>query len=244
MNKTSLIVAAIASIALISATVIIGNAYKYKFKSNDNINVTGNALKDFNADLVKWRATFSRNNFDLKSASDQLKQDQNVVRNFLISQGIKTSEIVFEAVNITKDIQYGTDANGNSINHFNGYILSQDVTIQSTDLDKIEKASREISNLISQGIELNSSNPNYYYSKLEDLKLELIAQASENAKQRAENIATKSGSNLGKLKKADLGIFQITGKNDNEDYSYGGSFNTTSRQKTAQITVKTSFGTN
>lgn len=244
MNKTSLIVAAIASIALISATVIIGNAYKYKFKSNDNINVTGNALKDFNADLVKWRATFSRNNFDLKSASDQLKQDQNVVRNFLISQGIKTSEIVFEAVNITKDIQYGTDANGNSINHFNGYILFQDVTIQSTDLDKIEKASREISNLISQGIELNSSNPNYYYSKLEDLKLELIAQASENAKQRAENIATKAGSNLGKLKKADLGIFQITGKNDNEDYSYGGSFNTTSRQKTAQITVKTSFGTN
>ena len=77
----------------------------------------------------------------------------------------------------------------------------------------------------------------------EDLKLELIAQASENAKQRAENIATKAGSNLGELKKADLGIFQITGKNDNEVYSYGGSFNTTSRQKTAQITVKTSFGT-
>ncbi|QTV05368.1 SIMPL domain-containing protein [Faecalibacter bovis] len=243
MNKTSLIVATIAAIALVTATLIIGNAYKYKFNSNENINVTGNALKDFDADLVKWRATYSRNNFDLKTASDQLKQDQIVVKNFLISQGIKANEIVFEAVNITKDIQYGTDVNGNSISHFNGYILSQDVTIESKDLDKIEKASREISNLISQGIELNSSNPNYYYSKLEDLKLELIAQASENAKQRAENIATKAGSNLGELKKADLGIFQITGKNDNEVYSYGGSFNTTSRQKTAQITVKTSFGT-
>ena len=241
MNKSSLIVSAIIAIGLIAATFILGDAYKYKFKSNDTINVTGNALKDFNADLVKWRATYSRNNFDLKSASDQLKQDQNVVRNFLVSQGIKTNEIVFEAVNITKDIQYGTDVNGNSISNFNGYILSQDVTIESKDLDKIEKASREISNLISQGIELNSSNPNYYYSKLEDLKLELIAQASENAKQRAENIATKAGSKLGNLKKADLGIFQITGKNDNEEYSYGGAFNTTSRQKTANITVKTSY---
>ena len=69
----------------------------------------------------------------------------------------------------------------------------------------------------------------------------MIAQASENAKQRAENIAIKSGSSLGKLKQADLGIFQITGKNDNEEYSSGGAFNTTSRQKTAQITVRTSY---
>ncbi|WP_313376342.1 SIMPL domain-containing protein [Chishuiella sp.] len=244
MNKASITIASIVSIALIIATIIIGNDYKYKFKVNESINITGNALKDFNADLVKWRATYSRNNFDLKTASEQLKNDQDVVKNFLISKGIKPNEIVFEAVNISKDIKYGTDINGNSISQFNGYILSQDVTIESQDLDKIEKASREISNLISQGIELNSSNPNYYYSKLEDLKLELIAQASENAKQRAENIATKSGNKLGHLQKADLGIFQITGKNDNEDYSYGGAFNTTSRQKTAQITVKASFSTN
>ena len=241
MNKSSIIISTIIAIGAILSTAIISNAYKYKFVSTQNINVTGNALKDFEADFVKWRATFSRNDFDLKASSDQLKNDQIIIKNFLISQGIKTNEIVFEAVNITKDIKYGTDVNGNSISQFNGYILSQDVTIESKDLDKIEKASRDISNLISQGIELNSSNPNFYYSKLEDLKLELIAQASENAKQRAENIASKSGSKLGDLQKADLGIFQITGKNDNEEYSYGGAFNTTARQKTAQITVKTSF---
>lgn len=244
MNKFSVIATAIIAFALIVGSFLIANAYKYKFTSTQNINVTGNALKDFDADYVKWRATYSRNNYDLKTASDQLKADQIVVRNFLISQGINVKEIVFEAVNISKDIQYGTDVHGNSISQFNGYILSQDVTIESKDLDKIDKASREISNLISQGIELNSSNPNYYYSKLEDLKLELIAQASENARQRAENIAEKSKSKLGSLKKADLGIFQITGKNDNEEYSYGGAFNTTSRQKTANINVKASYSTN
>ena len=221
MNKFSVIVASILAISLVIGAFLLGNAYKYKFKSTESINVTGNALKDF----------------DLRVASDQLKEDQKVVRDFLISQGIKPNEIVFEAVNISKDFQYGTDSNGASTSQFTGYNLSQDATIESKELDKIEKASREISNLISQGIE----NPNYYYSKLEDLKLELIAQASENAKQRAENIATKSGGNLGKLQKADLGIFQITGKNDNEEYSAGGSLNTTSRQKTAQITVKASY---
>ncbi|MEG0931185.1 SIMPL domain-containing protein [Algoriella sp.] len=244
MNKFSVIVASILAIGLVVGAFILGNAYKYKFKSTESINVTGNALKDFNADLVKWRATFSRKDFDLRVASDQLKADQIVVKNFLISQGIKPNEIVFEAVNISKDFQYGTDSNGASISQFTGYNLSQDATIESKELDKIEKASREISNLISQGIELSSSNPNYYYSKLEDLKLELIAQASENAKQRAENIATKSGGNLGKLQKADLGIFQITGKNDNEEYSSGGALNTTSRQKTANITVKASYNSN
>ncbi len=244
MNKFSVIVASILAIGLALGAFILGNAYKYKFKSTESINVTGNALKDFNADLVKWRATFSRKDFDLRVASDQLKEDQKVVRDFLISQGIKPNEIVFEAVNISKDFQYGTDSNGASTSQFTGYNLSQDATIESKDLDKIEKASREISNLISQGIELSSSNPNYYYSKLEDLKLELIAKASENAKQRAENIASKSGGSLGNLQKADLGIFQITGKNDNEEYSSGGSLNTTSRQKTAQITVKTSYSSN
>lgn len=241
MNKFSVIVASILAVGLIAAACILGNAYKYKFKTTESINVTGNALKNFDADLVKWRATFSRKDFDLKVASDQLKIDQVIVKNFLISQGIKPNEIVFEAVNISKDFQYGSDSNGNSFSQFTGYNLSQEATIESKELDKIEKASREISNLISQGIELSSSSPNYYYSKLEDLKLELIAQASENAKQRAENIATKSGSSLGKLKQADLGIFQITGKNDNEEYSAGGSFNTISRQKTAQITVRASY---
>ncbi len=244
MNKFSVIVASILAVGLVVASFIFSTAYKYKFKTTESINVTGNALKDFDADFVKWRATFSRKDYDIRVASDELKSDQAIVKNFLVSQGIKSNEIVFEAVNISKDFQYGSDVNGNSISQFSGYILSQDVTIESKELDKIEKASRQISDLISQGIELSSSNPNYYYSKLEDLKLELIAQASENAQQRAENIAKKSGAKLGDLKQADLGIFQITGKNDNEEYSYGGAFNTTSRQKTAQITVRTSYKTN
>ncbi|TJZ51736.1 SIMPL domain-containing protein [Sphingobacterium olei] len=242
MKYIGVTISVIAAIACIVFASILANAYKYKYKVNNTINVTGNAKKDFEADIVKWSATYSRKSMDLSYASEQLKQDRNLVKDFLVRQGIKEEEILFNAVNINRDFTYQTDGSGHSYNTFTGYSLTQTMSVESKDLNKVDNASREISTLISQGLELNSNSPNYYYSKLEDLKLALIAEASQNAKLRADNIAKESGSRLGGLIKADLGIFQITGQNDNEEYSYGGVFNTTSRLKTANITVKASYG--
>src|SRR5690606_5096156 len=182
------------------------------------INVTGNAKKDFESDIEKWSASYSRKSMDLSAASEQLKHDRELVRQFLVSQVINPENILFNTVNINREFTYHNDGNGNTYNTFAGYNLSQNVSVESKDLDKVDNASREISALISQGLELSSNSPNYYYSKLEDLKLELISQASQNAKQRAANIAKEAGSSLGDLIKADLGIFQITGQNDNEEY--------------------------
>ncbi|PRD47484.1 SIMPL domain-containing protein [Sphingobacterium haloxyli] len=241
MKSNSILAAVIGALAIVIFAVILANAYKYKYRINNTINVTGNAKKDFESDIVKWSASFNRKSMDLSAASEQLKKDRDLVRQFLEQQGVKPKEIIFNAVNINREFSYHSDGQGNSYNTFTGYNLSQNVSVESKDLDKVDNASREISTLISQGIELSSNSPNYYYSKLEDLKLELISQASENAKQRASNIAIEAGSSLGDLIKADLGIFQITGQNDNEEYSYGGAFNTTARNKTANITVKTSY---
>ncbi len=241
MKSNGLLIALIGGLAFVIFAVVLANAYKFKYKISSTINVTGNAKKNFESDIVKWSASFNRKSMDLSVASEQLKQDRDLVRQFLEQQGINPQEIVFNAVNINREFSYHSDGQGNSYNTFTGYNLSQNVTVESKDLDKVDNASREISALISQGIELSSNSPNYYFSKLEDLKLELISQASENAKQRASNIATEAGSSLGDLVKADLGIFQITGQNDNEEYSYGGAFNTTARNKTANITVRASY---
>ncbi|MFD2554891.1 SIMPL domain-containing protein [Sphingobacterium tabacisoli] len=242
MKSTGIVISVVAALALVVSAFLLAGAYKYKFKVSNTINVTGNAKKDFESDIVKWSASYSRKSMDLSEASEQLKRDRDMVKNFLVQRGIKENEILFEAVNISKDFSYHTDERGNSYNTFSGYSLTQVLSVESRDLDKVDNASREISTLISQGVELSSNSPNYYYSKLEDLKLSLIAEASQNAKARAENIAKESGSRLGTLLRADLGIFQITGQNDNEDFSYGGVFNTSSRLKTANITVKTSYG--
>lgn len=242
MKNNAIIITVIAVIGVIGAAWIFGSAYKYKYNANNTINVTGNAKKDFESDIVKWTATYSKKSMNLSDASGELKRDRELVKQFLIQQGIDEKEILFNAINISKDFSYHTDGNGNSYNTFTGYSLTQTVSVESKDLVKVDNASREISALISQGVELSSNEPSYYYSKLEDLKLALIAEASKNAKARAENIAQESGSSLGSLKKADLGIFQITGQNDNEEYSYGGVFNTSSRYKTANITIKAAYG--
>jgi len=239
----NILVACIATLSIIFATAILGRSYTYKYRQHNSINVTGNAKKDFESDIVKWSAYYVRRSMDLSAASEELKKDRELVREFLERQGIDPKEIRFNAVNIYQESSYRQDQKGNSYSEFAGYRLSQNVTIESNELDKVDNASREISELISKGLALTSNSPTYYYSKLEDLKLELIAQASENANQRASNIAKKSGTRLRDLLRADLGVFQITGQNEDEEYSYGGVFNTTSRNKTANITVKASYST-
>jgi len=241
LKPERIIAAFLIAIAVIAAASFLSNSYTYKYRVQNSINVTGNAKKDFESDIVKWSAYYVRKSMDLSEASEQLKKDRELVRAFLEKQGIASGEIRFNAVNIYQESSYRQDPKGNSYSVFSGYRLSQNVTVESKELDKVDNASREISELISKGLALTSNSPHYYYSKLEDLKLELIAQASENAKQRATNIAKESGSRLGRLLKADLGVFQITGQNEDEEYSYGGVFNTTSRNKTANITLKASY---
>ena len=96
---------------------------------------------------------------------------------------------------------------------------TQSVEIESKEVDKIEKVSREITELLNQGVQFYSQAPRYYYTKLADLKIEMISKATEDARLRAENIAKFSGGNLSTLESAKMGIFQITGQNSGEDYS-------------------------
>jgi hypothetical protein len=232
----------IIGLAFIIGLFIVGKAYQSRSKALETIKVTGSAEKDFVSDLIVWKGFYSRKSMDLKSAYAQLKEDENTVRTYLTGKGIQNNEIVFSSVNINKEFDYKTDQNGRSIGQkFSGYNLTQTVTIQSSNVDKIDQISREATELIQQGIEFTSSAPLFYYTKLTQIKMDLLAKASADGKQRAEIIAKNAGSSLGKLKNANLGVFQITGKNSDEDYTYGGTFNTSSKEKTGSITIRMEF---
>lgn len=236
---------ALIAIAIILFAIFAGAAYKYKFKAQDKIMVTGAAEKDFVSDLIVWTGNYSRTSFDLKSAYADLKSDEAAIKAYLNKKGINTGEVVFSSINITKNFTNKTDENGRLIESiFNGYSLTQNIKVESKNIDKVEAISREVTELIQQGIEFNSTEPAYYYSKLSELKIDLLAKASEDAKSRAESIAKNAGSSLGDLKNASMGVFQIIGKNSNEDYSFGGAFNTSSKNKTATITLKTEYSVN
>lgn len=238
INLTAIIVALIA----VAGTVILSNAYKYKYKVNESITVTGSAEKDFISDNIVWSGDYVRKNMELKAAYASIKSDESEIRKYLQGKGVKEEDVIFSSVSINKDYDTKYDANGRITGSvFTGYSLMQTVTVDSKEIDKVEKISREITELIEDGIELNSRNPDYYYSKLSEIKLDLLKKAAVDARQRAEIIATNSGGALGSIRKSNMGVFQITGQNSNEDYSYGGAFNTSSKNKTATITVRAEY---
>jgi hypothetical protein len=237
-----LFAAIVLGICGIIAFWVAGSAFKYKSKSMETIVVTGLAEKDFVSDLIVWNGSYSRKSMDLKSAYAQLKVDENAIRSYLTGKGIPNGEMIFSSVNINKEYNNRTDENGRSLGQeFSGYNLTETVNVQSNNVDKTDKIAREATELIERGIEFNSPAPLYYNTKLSEVKMDLLARASADAKARAETIAKNAGSSLGKLRKATMGVFQITGKNSNEDYSYGGAFNTSSKLKTGSITIKMEF---
>lgn len=233
------IVAFIFGLALVLSAFFLSDAIKNRNSSADTISVTGLGSTDFTSDLIVWNSTFSKKNIELKSAYAALERDREAIRSYLISKGVKESEIIFSSVNISKDFENTYDQNYNIRSQvFTGYTLTQSIQVESKEVEKIESVSREVTELINLGVELYSESPQYYYTKLAELKLKMIAQATQDAKLRAEQIADNAGAKLGKLKKSDLGVFQIIAQNSSEEYSWGGSFNTYSKKKTATITIK------
>ena len=223
-------------------SLAIGLAH-FRSESSHVITATGSASVDFEADIIIWRGSFSAVAYTSQDAYSKIKQDAELVKNYLTSNGVTDEEIVFNSVDISRTYRDVYDANGNYVgSEPDGYQLTQDVTVSSSNLDNIEKVSRDISSLLDQGVELSSGAPEYYYSDLDALKLDLIDKASINAKDRIDIVAKNSGAKLGKLKNSSLGVFQITAKNSGtSSYSYDGAFDTTSRYKTATITVKLEY---
>ncbi|MCO6496728.1 MAG: SIMPL domain-containing protein [Chitinophagaceae bacterium] len=236
-----LVTSIIAGLAFIIGIWIAASAYTSRAKSLETVTVTGSAETDFVSDLIVWSGYYARKSMDLKNAYAMLKEDEKSIRTYLKEKGIADNQIVFSAIDINKEFSYERDQYGRSADRFTGYNLTQTVRIESNDVDKVLDISRQATDLIEKGIEFTSYAPAFYYTKLKDVKMDLLAKASADGQQRAEIIAKNAGSKLGKLKKANLGVFQITGKNTNEDYSYGGTFNTSSLNKTGSITIRMEF---
>jgi len=183
------------------AVIFLGTNY-FSYKSIDTgITVTGSATKNFTSDLIVWRGYFSKEARTSKEAYALLKKDADKIHEYLIDNGVKEEEIVFSSVSIRENYvtdQVYDEAIGDYryIQRFEGYILSQDVVIESGEVDKIEVISRDITQLIDAGVEFFSSSPEYYYTKLSELKLQMITEATENARERAEILAHNSNSGL------------------------------------------------
>lgn len=241
----TVIVALIAAAAAIACVMILTTGFVgYKKSSGGSgLTATGSASCDFESDLIVWRGSFSAYGMTTKDAYEVIKNDAEVVKEYLLNCGIDEEELVFSSVDISQRYRTEYDENGNYVrDEPDGYNLYQSLTVTSGDIDKVELVSRDITTLIESGVEFSSYSPEYYCTRLDEVKLELIEKATENAKQRIDILAEGSGSRAGELKSASLGVFQITAKNSGSgEYSYDGAFDTSSRYKTAMITVRLNY---
>jgi hypothetical protein len=231
------------AVAIVIGSWLLGSSFKeakqIENAHRNSIRVKGYAQKNIESDLGKWSASIKARSTDIQSAYSQLNSAKSTTLNFLTSLGVSESSIVFSPVNTREIYQQKTSGYGET-NQLEGYELSLNVSFESDNLDKIEEVSRVSSELIQQGINIQSYSPQYFYTKIEDLKLEMLAEASKNAYERAEKLAGNTGSDVGTLQSASQGVFQITSRNSTEVSDYG-SFDTYSRLKTIKAVITAEF---
>ncbi len=245
--KSTLII----GIAIILTGFLLGKSFKNRNANLDSISVIGLGTKDFISDEILWSGSFTANSMDIKTAYGKIISDQKIVADFFIKKGFQANEFSFGAINFQKkfkEIRRENTENNYQNQYeqvFDGYEASQTITFSAkknpTLMKKIEMVSNKTSELINSGIELSANSSQYTFSDLPSLKQSLIEKATKDASERAEKIVKTANGNLGKLKRANMGVFQITGQGSTEEDSYGGINDTYSKNKTARITVRLEY---
>jgi hypothetical protein len=226
------------AVALVLSSIVGAWAYTHTKKSDQTVTVTGSARKRIKSDLVIWRAGVSYQAPQLGEAYKALTDNIPRVKQYLLSKGVAEDQITISS--ISSSTLHEKDSEGNESARISGYSLRQELQVRSNDVDKVEKIAREATELINQGILLESSAPEYYYTKLADLKIEMLAEAAKDAKVRAQQIASSTGSSIGSVRSARMGVLQITAADSNE-VSDSGMSDTSSLDKDITAVVNVSF---
>ncbi len=222
------------SAGIIIATLITARTVEKVKTQNQRIQVKGYAERTITSDIASWSGQITTRSPELVSAYDNLQADLEKVLSYLQQQGISREDISIPSVMTT--IQYKRTDKGMMTNIVDGYTLVQTVSITSSNIEQVADIANQVTVLIKQGIEFDSFPPRYFYTKLDDMKIELLGEATKNAGMRAAQLAENSGSKVGSLKYASQGVFQITPVYSTQVSDYG-TYDTTTIMKSVKAVV-------
>lgn len=241
------------AVAAVWSTSIAAGSWKSVRGQKDQqrtIKVTGSARKRIQSDLITWSTTLEARAADRTAAYKALHEETDQAVAFLKAQGIKEAEI--RPLSATFEEEYDTVTETKVVpgipapvttekKVFKDFVTRQAIDVQSTDVPRIERASREITSLLEQGVSITSAPPAYFYTRLGELKVEMLAAAGKDARARADNILKSAGgADIGKLLGADMGIININPANSTET-SEEGNNDTTSFDKDIITIVHAEF---
>ncbi|MFA6273765.1 MAG: SIMPL domain-containing protein [Candidatus Paceibacterota bacterium] len=234
-NKNYLVFGLILGLSLIISAGI-GSFTFYKLRSMDYISTTGSSRKSVISDKVKWTSSITRQAqiSTIKESYVKMDNDLKEVKNFLATNGILAESIDISPVFMNEI----WDQNQASEKKYN---LVQNITVQSTDIEKISNLTKNTNSLVAEkGILFSTNSLEYFYSKLPETRIELLASAVQDAKARAEQLANAGGKKIGVLKSASSGVVQVMSPNSMEISDYG-MYDTSSINKEIMVAVKASF---
>lgn len=174
--------------------------------SNDKITVTGSAYKIVKSDSARMEFEITNRSANRQTAYNKVKAQLPIVKQYLQDKGI--TDIDVSASNGYNSYKYLP--NGTMINDVAYYNLSQPIVIKSNDVQKIKEVSTDIQSLLDKGIDINVTSTQYFYSKLADLKVDLLKDATKDAKDRATGMLKATHNRPGKIQSVNMGVFQIT----------------------------------
>jgi len=204
---------------LLALGIIGGGYFIAKTKMADRyVTVKGVAEQNVKADLAVWPIKFSVTGNDLAKMQAEIDRNFAIISAFIKNNGIE--EVPF----LTKPEM--TDLMAQSYNQQekvkNRFIITQPVMLRTTNVDAVTKIAGSIGELTKQGIVMNDYNgPRYIYTKLNDIKPAMIAEATKNARKGAEQFAADSQSPIAGIRRANQGVFTILPRDGGEAYEEG-----------------------
>jgi hypothetical protein len=226
------------AIGLIIAATIFGWFFSRTRRADEAITVTGSAKRRITSDLVVWSAGVTAQAATLSEAYKQIAESTPKIKQYLLGKGIPEAQMTVSSITTTP--QKRRDSEGNETSEITGYSLQQQIEVRSNDVQKIAQIAREATELINQGILIDSKPPQYYYTQIGDLKIEMLGEAAKDAKERAEKVAASTGSSIGSIRSAKMGVLQITAA-DSTDVSDYGVYDTSTIEKDMTAVVNISF---
>ncbi len=209
-DTKTIIAAAVLGLGVAAGGFFPGYYYYQSHMANRTVTVKGLAEMDVTADLAVWDIKFRTTGNDLPGLQAQMNTHLTVIQSYLSEKGFPTQAITVGRMN-TNDLM--ANAYRDQAADKSRYILSQTVTVRSTDVDKVATASNDIGTLVSKGIIFDSqeydSPVSYLFTGLNSIKPKMLEEATRNAKQAADEFAKASDSRVGKIKRANQGVFSI-----------------------------------
>jgi hypothetical protein len=216
---------------------IIGSSALRSLRASDSLTIIGSAKRPIQSDYVVWQSSVSTQQPTLQQAYQDLKRYSERVIAYLQSQKISNDAISLSAIATEAIPEY---INGNPTGKTLAYKLTQRFEVKSKDVNGIAKVAQSSTDLINEGIPFVSDAPQYLYTELSQLRVEMIAEAAKDAKSRADAIASVTGSRVGVVRRAETDAFQITPRFSTE-VSGGGVYNTTTIDKDITAVVSITF---